>query len=224
MSAGFPRVGTLATIVPFALWMALMLALPNSLEAYALRTAVVGFLVVALVIGFCPWRQAICDFFSTRRFFAALGWGFSTGIVAFFIWVLPEQSEWYRRFFIIGPAQSVDASLGSRWLLTVKVIGSAFVIAPVEELFYRHFLYRFVSDTTVGRSGIRPIRFDLSAFLWTTLLFAAGHNRFLVAAIVGAAYCLVAVRVGLAAAIVAHITTNLILGFYVLKFAQWQFW
>ena len=55
-------------------------------------------------------------------------------------------------------------------------------------------------------------------------LFAVEHDRWLVAAICGIAYGALYLRRGLGAAIVAHVTTNLVLGLWVLKTGQWQFW
>ena len=46
----------------------------------------------------------------------------------------------------------------------------------------------------------------------------------LVGAICGIAYGVLYLRRGLGAAIVAHVTTNLVLGLWVLKTGQWQFW
>jgi CAAX prenyl protease-like protein len=109
------------------------------------------------------------------------------------------------------------------WPLTIaKLAGSAFIIAPAEELFFRSFLYRrlIARDFT----SIPLSRFDLSAFMWMILLFTLEHNRPIAAAITGAAYGLLAIRFGISSAIVAHITTNLVLAVHVICNKAWQFW
>jgi membrane protease YdiL (CAAX protease family) len=55
-------------------------------------------------------------------------------------------------------------------------------------------------------------------------LFAIEHDRYVVGAIAGAIYGLLAIRKGLSAAIVAHMTTNFILGIYVIFSGEWQYW
>jgi CAAX prenyl protease-like protein len=109
------------------------------------------------------------------------------------------------------------------WPLTItKLIGSAFIIAPAEELFFRSFLYRRL----IARDfrSVPLSRFDLSAFIWMILLFTLEHNRPIAAAITGAAYGLLAIRFGISSAIVAHVTTNLVLALHVICNKAWQFW
>jgi CAAX prenyl protease-like protein len=96
------------------------------------------------------------------------------------------------------------------------------VIAPVEEYFFRSYLYRRL----IARDFLSvPLsRFDLSAFLWTILIFTLEHDRPLAAALTGAAYGLLAIRMGIGSAIAAHVTTNLLLGLHVIFRNAWQFW
>ena len=55
-------------------------------------------------------------------------------------------------------------------------------------------------------------------------LFSVEHDRWLVGAFAGAMYGWLAVRKGILSAIIAHVTTNLALGIYVLETGNWQFW
>ena len=91
-------------------------------------------------------------------------------------------------------------------MIAIRLIGSAFVISLAEELFFRKWLVSF--------AGFWPM----------VALFAVEHDRWLVAAICGVAYGWLYLRRGLSAAIVAHATTNLVLGLWILKTGQWQFW
>jgi len=96
---------------------------------------------------------------------------------------------------------------GSGWAMkAIRLFGSAFVISVAEELVFRKWLLRY------------------AGFVWMVALFAVQHNRWLAAAITGAIYGWLAMRKGLASAIVAHVVTNLLLGIYVLVTGDWVFW
>jgi len=160
----------------------------------------------------------------------ALCIGLIGGIVVNVLWIAPEYSTWYRTWMELpigelppasGPSPYEPSVCG--WPLTiVKLIGSAFVIAPVEEVFFRSFLYRRLQARDFR--AVPLSRFDLSAFLWMVFLFTLEHDRPVVAALAGAAYGLLAIRFGLGSAIVAHVVTNLMLGLHVIYRGEWWFW
>ena len=202
-------------IAPFATWMVLLTVLPATTWAYAVRTAVVAAILAVVAI---QWNGRLArsaggldsangqDARSTvwRSFLP----GLAVGLVVFAIWILPEQFDlpWYRRFCIIGEGGTQAVAEASAAMIAVRLIGSAFVISVAEELFFRKWL--------IGFAGFWPM----------VALFAVEHDRWLVAAICGVAYGWLYLRKGLGAAIVAHVTTNLVLGLWVLRTGQWQFW
>ena len=226
---------------PFATWIGLQMVLPVTAWAYAVRAA-----ATALVGLWCLWkgrsdksvaspngpRQARPPrlgeaALSPLRFFT----GLLAGILVTVLWIVPEISPFYRMWFCwpIGslPAASTDPSpydpAVCGWTLTVaKLVGSAFVIAPVEEVFFRSFLYRWLQKRDF--LSIPLSRFDLSAFLWMVLLFTLEHDRPLAAALAGAVYGFAAIRWGLTSAIIAHVTTNLLLALHVIFSNSWSFW
>ena len=56
-------------------------------------------------------------------------------------------------------------------------------------------------------------------------LFALEHHTRLAAgAMAGAFYGWLAIRKGVGSAVIAHVTTNLLLGLYVILKGQWGFW
>jgi CAAX prenyl protease-like protein len=57
-----------------------------------------------------------------------------------------------------------------------------------------------------------------------TGLFALEHDRWFAGALAGAVYGLVYIRRGLAAAILAHVVTNFLLGLYVIDRGAWGLW
>ena len=206
-------------ISPYAAWMVLMAALPATAKWYAVRTAVVAGVLVA------EWRMGLKTLDERHetclpsrvssplksfvfRLKSSFLPGILVGLAVFATWILPEQFdwEWYRKWCVIGEGGTQAVAEASTAMIAIRLIGSAFVISIAEELFFRKWL--------IGFAG----------FWWMVALFAIEHDRWLVAAICGIAYGLLYLRRGLGAAIVAHATTNLVLGLWVLKTGQWQFW
>ena len=229
---------------PFATWIALQTALPAAAWAYAVRSA-----ATALVGIFCLWRggsrscatvtesgKRVASPNSEHLGEAALSplhllAGLLVGVIVTVLWIVPEISTFYRTWFCwpIGslPAASHHPSpydpAVCGWALTVaKLVGSAFVIAPVEEVFFRSFLYRWLQKRDFR--AVPLSRFNLSAFLWMVFLFTLEHDRPFAAALAGALYGLAAIRWGLASAIAAHVTTNLLLALHVIFSNSWAFW
>ena len=211
----------LCAVLPFAAWIALQSLLPAAAWAYAVRT------VVTAVVGVLCLRGRGLRPDCRLAPFAA---GLVVGMLVCALWVLPERFAAYRTWccWPIGSLATVPAASPydphvCGWPLTVvKLIGSAFVIAPVEEVFFRSFLYRWLQRHDF--TAVPLSHFDLSAFLWTVLLFTLEHDRPFAAAMAGVLYGLAALRWGLGAAIVAHVTTNLALGLHVICRGDWAFW
>lgn len=206
-----------AYILPFAAWMGLMFILPPTALSYAIRS----FTTLAVGIAcFAICRRTKANATSGAHYAMPIAAGTLVGIIICAIWIalpawpFPEP---------VAPDPSPYAPSVCGWPLTIaKLIGSAFIIAPVEEVFFRSFLYRWL----ISRNflSVPHSRFDLSAFLWMILLFTLEHDRPVAAAITGAAYGIVAIRFGLGSAIAAHVTTNLLLGLHVIYHNAWQFW
>ena len=186
-------------IAPFATWIVLMTVLPATPLCYAIRTIAVA---TILIIGFL--KVPLFDFDFRLRLFL----GLIIGLAVFAIWIFPEQFDWawYRKWCIIGEGGTEAVAEASAVMIAIRLIGSAFVISVAEELFFRKWL--------IGFAG----------FWWMVALFAVEHDRWLVAAICGVIYGWLYLRKGLLSAIVAHATTNLALGLWVLMTGQWQFW
>ncbi len=211
-----------AYVAPFAVWIVLQMLLPATALSYAARTIATAAVGVACLksVG------ASTDFRDARRLAA----GLTAGLAVCGLWVAPEYSTWYRTWLElpfgeppppVSPSPYEPSVCG--WPLTlVKLVGSAFVIAPVEEVFFRSFLYRRLQARDFR--AVPLSRFDLSAFMWTVFIFTLEHDRPVVAALAGAAYGFLAMRFGLGSAIVAHVVTNLALGLHVIFRGEWWFW
>ncbi len=203
--------------------------LPATAGAYALRA---GTTLLVLLLALNPIRASHTVSPSPSASVPLLFFlGLAGGLLVLALWTLPECSSFYRTWFVwpLGslPAASADPSpydpAVCGWPLTLaKLAGSAFVIAIVEELFFRSFLYRWLQNRDFA--SVPLSRFDLSAFMWTVFLFTLEHDRPLAAALCGVIYGFLAIRCGLLSAIIAHITTNLLLGVYVIVGGKWAFW
>ena len=229
---------TLQCVLPFATWMALMGFLPlistfsmSAATSYAWRTVVTAAVGIA-----CMWAAKRSGGATPTQGStlspANLLAGTAVGLVVCALWILPEGLEAYRVWCVVPIGTEQACPLGSvsqyapescGWPLTlVKLAGSAFVIAPVEEVFFRHFLYKRLVRRDFWNVPSR--HFDATAFCWTVLIFTLEHDRPLAAAMAGAAYGLLAIYRGLPAAIVAHVVTNFALGLHVIANDAWRFW
>ena len=223
------------------------MVLPVTAWAYAVRTAATAFVGVVCLMTCGRGRacrgptEAATNPTGATALVAATGptgaaalvaaTGLLVGLLVAVLWIVPELFPFYRTWFC-WPLGSLPAATTAPspydpavcgWTLTVaKLVGSAFVIAPVEEVFFRSFLYRWLQKRDF--LSVPLSRFNLSAFLWMVFLFTLEHDRPLAAAVAGAAYGLAAVRFGLSSAVVAHVTTNLLLAIYVIHQGAWAFW
>lgn len=216
------RKNILLFMSPFSVWIGLQILLPATAATYAIRTGAT--LLVCLIAAYWGgWKPSSPNF-------RTLAIGTICGLFVALIWIAPEYSSWYRTWleYPIGslphtPETSPYEPATCGWPLTIaKLVGSAFVIAPVEELFFRSFLYRWLQERDFR--SVPLSRFNLSAFLWMVFLFTLEHDRPLVAALAGAGYGLLAIRFGIGSAIVAHVVTNLTLALHVIYRGEWWFW
>ena len=204
------------------------MVLPVSAWAYTVRTAATAFVGVVCLMT-CGRGRACRGLTGGAALVATTG--LLVGLLVAVLWIVPELFPFYRTWFC-WPLGSLPAATTAPspydpavcgWTLTVaKLVGSAFVIAPVEEVFFRSFLYRWLQKRDF--LSVPLAHFDLSAFLWMVFLFTLEHDRPLAAALAGALYGLAAIRFGLASAIVAHVVTNLLLALHVIFSNSWSFW
>jgi membrane protease YdiL (CAAX protease family) len=229
-----PRLSIISHVVPFVLWLALMMVLnkygPAGAWKYALRTGLC--LVLFLVLR--PWR-----WYEPLRI-RNLGWALLTGVVVLIAWVGPELGgsngyplvqELYLRFGILPLGRIPEAGSSSMyapevcgWTLSlVRLAGSAFVIAIIEEFFWRGFLYRWIMDRNFLRVKLNA--FDWEAFLIVAVLFGFEHNRWLAGIVAGVCYALLLIKTrDIWATAIAHIITNFLLGLYVIATGSYVFW
>ncbi len=148
------------------------------------------------------------------------------GILVFVIWVGLEG--WYPK--LGGEAKPWNPHLafgeGTVWawaFIAVRLLGSSLVVPPLEEVFFRSFVYRYVVKPEFHTVALGV--WHGTAFLVTSALFAVEHREWLPGLLCGFIYQgLVCWRGRLGDAITAHAITNFLLGAWVMGKGAWQFW
>lgn len=120
-------------------------------------------------------------------------------------------------------AQFGEGSLLAWAVIGVRLAGSSLVVPPLEEVFFRSFLYRYL--IRLDFLSVPLSRFHGVAFVLTALVFALEHEQWLAGVLCGFAYQALVIRKGrLGDAIVAHGITNFLLGLWVVWKGDWRFW
>ena len=110
------------------------------------------------------------------------------------------------------------------FFVAVRILGSSIVVPPIEEFFYRSFLYRYIQSANF--MGVPLGKFIPRSFVVTSIVFGFVHNQWLAGILCGAIYQWLAIRTGkLGESIVAHGITNFLLACYIVAVPnQWHFW
>jgi len=182
--------------------------------------------------------------FELRPFIAEMRWAFSweavgVGVAVFAAWV-GISGEWTTQNLLwvkLGlahapktapaawnPNDLFGAGSALAWFFVgVRILGSTLVVPPLEEVFYRSFLYRYVAQKdflAVPLNRLLPV-----PLLVTAAMFGFAHNEWLAGIFCGAAYQWLVLRKNrLGDAMTAHAITNFLLGAWVVGRGAWQFW
>jgi uncharacterized protein len=177
-------------------------------------------------------------------FVAEMRWAFSweavaAGIVVFVVWVgingewTTQNSLWAKLgishpstkpTFIWNPNEQFGNGSALAWFfIAVRILGSTFIVPPLEETFYRSFLYRYVANQnflSVPLNKFLPI-----PFFATAAVFGFSHNEWLAGIFCGAVFQWLVLRKNrLGDAMTAHAITNFLLGAWVVWKPAWNFW
>jgi len=105
--------------------------------------------------------------------------------------------------------------------ITVRLIGTVFVIPIAEELAFRGYLHRMLSAKRFEDAA--PAMFTWRAFLISSILFGAVHERWLAGALAGAVFAIALYRSGrIGGAIIAHIAANAVIAVWAIAAGQWS--
>jgi uncharacterized protein len=152
--------------------------------------------------------------------------GLGIGIGVFVLWVAmdPFYGKWMKGGEEWNPFNLYGkGSLLGWFLVLVRILGSTLIVPPIEELFYRSFLYRYVIKADFLSVPLKTVHWP--SFVVVSVMFGAVHREWLAGIVCGAAYQYLVIRHGrLNEAMLAHATTNFLLGVYVVMRGAWQFW
>jgi len=131
----------------------------------------------------------------------------------------PEESaSTWNPFSLYGSTSAL-----AWFFVVVRIVGSSLVVPPLEEVFYRSFLYRYLARTDFLSMPLSEFR--LWPFVVVCLAFGLAHHEWLAGILCGFAYQgLVIYKRRLGDAMTAHAITNALLGLWVVARSQWQFW
>ena len=157
----------------------------------------------------------------------------AVGLLVFAIWVgldplLKVGGLSYPKLMSGGQPWNPHVQFGESTMLAwmfvfVRIAGSTLVVPPLEEVFFRSWLYRYIA-----KPDFQSV--PLGKFLWlpfvvSSVVFGLEHREWLAGILAGVLYAgLVCWKKKLGDAMVAHGITNLLLGGWVVAKNQWQYW
>jgi len=214
-----PYFSYIVRIVPFAAFAALTMAQGQFGETgaywiYTLKT-ILGALLLWIV-----WAHV-----------KEMRWNFSweaivAGVAVFLAWVgldglYPMFSE---RAGAFNPLNSYGEGSAIAWMfVAVRILGSSLVVPPLEEVFYRSFLYRCIIKSDFLSVPLN--HFNWLAFVVVCAGFGLSHFEWLPGILCAVVYQGLVIRKGrLGDSMTAHAITNFLLGLWVVLRSAYQFW
>ncbi|MEY2428621.1 MAG: protease family protein [Verrucomicrobiota bacterium] len=183
------------------------------------------YLVKTLVAAWLIWEM--------RPFVEEMRWKVSweaivVGVAIFAIWV--GLDGLYPRLTKLdeggwNPNTQFGQGSAVAWFyIGVRIVGSSIVVPPLEEVFYRSFLYRYFVNTDFRAMPLG--QFHGLSFVVTSAIFGFMHpDRWLAGILCGLAYQWLVIRKNrLGDAMTAHAITNFLLGIWVVWKGAWNFW
>jgi hypothetical protein len=225
-AAALSRRAALARILPFAVYIALLVAAPALREAlpagwdnrwlYAVQIAAVLLALAWLSREYLELRPLSL---SRRDALEAT----TVGIAVFAAWITLDL-PWA---MLDEPGAGFDPRSASGeidWgLAAVRIFGAAAVVPIMEELFWRSFILRWIDTPEFLR--LAPAAASLRALVISSVVFGIEHNLWLAGILAGLAYGHLYMRSNtLWSPILAHAVTNLLLGLWVVATGTWSFW
>lgn len=148
------------------------------------------------------------------------------GLIVFAIWISP-QAVFGEPARVEGFDPTPFANQPALYWGTIaaRMLRLVIVVPLVEEIFWRGFLQRYLVDERF--TSVPFGKYTHLSFWGVAVAFMLVHNTadWPAALLTGAIYGWIAVKTkSLLACVIAHATTNLALGIYILKTGQWGFW
>lgn len=116
-----------------------------------------------------------------------------------------------------------EGSFMGLFFVAVRTFGSAIIVPPLEETFFRSFLYRYFVRTEFTSMPFNRVHW-LSLFV-TSACFGLAHYQWLAGFLCGLSYQWLVLRKNrLGDAMTAHAITNFLLGVWIYWRHDWKFW
>lgn len=151
------------------------------------------------------------------------------GVLALVIWVgldpyYPSNHLLFKASDPWNPFKDYGEGSALGWaFFSVRTLGSSLVVPPLEEVFWRSLLYRYLISSDFEKVPLD--RLHWGAFFVTSILFGLEHYQWLAGILVGLLFQLLVLRKRrLGDAIVAHAITNFLLSLWVYWKGDWGFW
>lgn len=179
-----------------------------------------------LVGAWCIWEM--------RSLVPEIRWAFSweavvVGILVCVIWVgLDPYYAKNEALFKIGEPWNPIKEFGRGsalgiFFVAVRTLGSAIIVPPIEEAFFRSFLYRYF--VRLNFTEMPFSRLHWLSFFVTSGLFGLAHFQWLPGILCGMAFQWLVLRKNrLGDAMTAHAITNFLLGIWIYWRDDWKFW
>lgn len=165
-----------------------------------------------------------------RPFVREMRWSLSweavvMGVAVFVIWItlgpmfrMGKDGEPWNPFVQFGEGSMLG------WTIVIgRILGSTLVVPPLEEVFYRSFVYRYLIRPAF--ESIPLNHFHKFSFVVTALIFGFVHREWLAGILCAFAYQWLVIRKNrLGDAMTAHAITNFLLGLWVVWKGAWHFW
>jgi CAAX protease family protein len=214
--AGSPATARVAPFVVF-------LVLTAGQGKFGMASACWFYLAKTLVGAWLVWEM--------RPFVSEMRWAFSweaiaVGVGIFALWV--GLDPFYPHLLKTGATGNPHEQFGEgstlAWFfIAVHILGMTLVVPPLEEVFYRSFLYRYVANQNFLAVPLN--KFLPWPFFATAVVFGFSHNEWLAGILCGAAYQWLVIRKNrLGDAMTAHAITNFLLGSWIVWHGAWHFW
>jgi CAAX prenyl protease-like protein len=206
-------------VIPFAAFAALTLLQgrfgdTSQYWIYALKTAIGAWLIWLMRPYVKEMRWKLSWEAAVVGVAVFLAW---TGLEGHYPMLVPREAGF-------NPPRAYGA--GSALALTfivVRIAGSTLVVPPLEEVFYRSFVYRYLIKSDFLEIPLSHVQWR--AFLIAGLIFGMGHYEWLPGILCAFAYQgLVCRKNRLGDAITAHAITNFLLGLWVVTHQAYYFW
>jgi|SRR6266850_5588683 len=208
-------------LVPFGIF--LVLTFCQGAEFFGKATPYWFYLLKTLVGAWLIWEM--------RPFVTEMRWTISweaivVGIAVCVMWI--GLNDFYPKMSKPGdpanPHLVFGLNSGAAWFFAlVHLLGMTFVVPPLEEVFYRSLVYRYLIKEDFLAVPLN--RFHATSFVVTAIIFGLVHYQWLAGILCGVAFQWLVVRKNrLGDAMTAHAITNFLLGVWIIWKADWKFW